>query len=136
MIKVYIAAPWAERTGLALEALKAVEKAGFEVCSRWILQHQATNEGDPATDPAMRALFEQEAEADFEDVLNADAFLLINSQARGSETSGKAVETGIALMAGMPVICVGKWSNVFHFLEGVTRVNTLEEGIECLKGLE
>lgn len=122
---VYVAAPWDERHGLAILAEQKIVAAGFDSTSRWIHYH-----GEEEPDPILLA---REAIEDREDIRRADALLLINSQKRGHETSGKAVETGIAIELGIPVVVVGKWSNLFHFFPGVYLTDTVEEAIPILR---
>jgi hypothetical protein len=62
-------------------------------------------------------------------VVCASAFVLLNLE----KSEGKAVETGVALGVGARRILVGPRSNIFHYLPGWTRVNTVEEAILALK---
>jgi len=127
-LKVYIAAPWRERK-YAQKTAQRFRDAGFEVTSRWLSEHlDKADSVDAAAPEVMRA----EALHDIEDVVNADLFVLLNTQARGEETSGKAVETGVAIMTFKGIILVGERTNVFHWLEFPV-VGTVEEAIETAK---
>jgi hypothetical protein len=76
--------------------------------SRWLRIHD-----DDTKDPWARR---REAQADWADVLDSDVLLLLNLE----KSEGKAVEQGIALQAGIPIIAVGDtYSNVFQHLENL-----------------
>lgn len=121
MRSIYIAAPWSMKH-LAKEAAQKFKAAGWGISSHWF-----NYEGDGET--VHPRLFQEEALRDAEDVSNCDVFVLLNLQRRGEETSGKAVEMGIAIGCGIPVVVVGGWTNVFHFLPDVVMVGTVEEAI-------
>ena len=84
-------------------------------------------------------LMAEQAEKDFMGVGGADVFVLMNMQVRGSETSGKAVETGIALLAnralGVPLIyAIGERNtNIFHYLPEFEWRESIEEILNELK---
>ena len=87
--------------------------AGFSVRARWLdFVKDAGASGLALEGSTLR----QEATNDIEDILFSDALLLLNLQDRGFETSGKAVETGIAIATLKPIIIVGQRTNVFHYL--------------------
>lgn len=121
--KVYIAAPWVEKDGLVKEVRDKLVNLGFVVTSRWIDFPGNTDNAE---------ILAQEADNDWDDVERADILLLLNLQPRGSETSGKAVETGIALANGLAIYMVGKPSNVFHYIIN-QRFDTVDEAIEAIK---
>ncbi len=121
-MQVYIAAPFVEKE-YAKTVREKLRKAGIGVTSRWL-----DFPGD-SLDPIILTV---EAANDFDDVFDADALVLLNLQKRGEETSGKAVETGLALACGKPVYMIGGWSNVFHFLPQVVKCTSVEEMIQCL----
>lgn len=112
-MKVYIACPWTERT-TAREARRQCIEAGLIVTSRWL---------DFPGDSVDPIVLQMEALHDTADVRDADVLLLLNLQARGFETSGKAVETGMALAWGKPVYLIGRPSNIFHRHPNVHRVD-------------
>ena len=122
-MKVYIAAPWVRR-----EEAKAVGErlvaAGHEVTSRWF-----THVGDP-NDSTGVAMDPQEvrrqAIEDIADVYRADALVVLNLE----KSEGKAVETGLALSQGLPIISVGKRSNIFQSL--AYEVESVDEALEML----
>ena len=129
-VTCYVAAPWAERP-LSAKAAEELEAAGFVVTSRWIDKHlPKTSESGLDFDPA---ILKVEATNDAEDVFNADIFILLNTQKRGEETSGKAVETGMAMAWGKPVILVGPETNIFHFLD-VQKVLDIQGAVGVING--
>lgn len=122
MRNVYVACPW-DLKEQAKAAAKRFKAAGWTIASHWF---NYTGSGDIANPTQFR----EEALRDVEEVINSDLLVLLNLQKRGEETSGKAVETGLAIACGIPVIVVGGWTNVFHFLPDVTMVETVEEAIQ------
>lgn len=129
-IKIYVAAPWAFKP-VAHDAKVKLEQAGFVVTSRWIDFH----EDKPADASGLvydKDVLIREAAHDVEDVRDCDIMILLNMQKRGEETSGKAVETGMAMAWFKPVIVVGERTNVFHWLMPV--VDTLDDAIAMIKG--
>lgn len=122
-MKVYIATAWTNKDQ-AKEARTKLLEAGLEVNSRWLdVQGSVGGMGSPLDKMVT------EANHDWEDVVNADVFLLLNNQKRGEETSGKAVETGMALQSKKKVIMVGEPSNIFHLLSEVTVCKSIEEAV-------
>jgi hypothetical protein len=132
-MRVYIAAPWAERNWAAFVA-GTLEAKGHTITHDWW-----------NFDPGKLGVQEDEAflikcaEDDYNAVVAADVFLLLNTQARGCETSGKAVETGIALyghrVQGRPsrLIATGqRYTNIFQHLEDIEWFNSTEEAIAAI----
>lgn len=118
---VYLAAPWADRAE-AREVRDIITSHGIEVNSRWLDTHHTTEE------EATHEVLSKEALNDVEDVLNCDILMLWNTQ----KSEGKAVETGMALIAQKGIILIGDRSNVFHHLS-FPQVSTLEEAIWTAK---
>jgi nucleoside 2-deoxyribosyltransferase len=125
-LRVYIAAPWVRR-----DEAKAVGErliaAGHEVTSRWF-QHQ----GDPndSTGSTLDQIeVRRQAGEDVIDVCRADALVVLNLE----KSEGKAVETGIAIANGIPVISVGKRSNIFQSLGW--EVETVDDALLVLQVL-
>lgn len=123
-MKIYVAAPWVRKVD-AIQAGELLKAAGHEITSRWF-----THEGDP-NDPTGSTVdigtIRAQAEDDFRDVCRADTLIVLNLE----KSEGKAVETGIAIANGIPVISVGKRSNIFQTLG--KEVATLEDAIEHLR---
>ena len=113
-MRVYIAAPWIERA-LACGVEVALEKQGFESTATWLQLPEDAPEGGN----------QLEAQQNIRDIMHADLLVLPNMQGRGHETRGKAVETGIAIKLGLPIILMGVKTNVFHHLAGVEIVPNL-----------
>lgn len=127
-ISVYLASPWADKEQTKIYA-QQFREAGLNVVSRWHDFHE-----DKPTDGLQYDVdvLMKEALADVEDVLACDIFVLFNTQPRGQETSGKAVETGVAIAACKGIVLVGERTNVFHYLD-IPQVRTVEEAIEAVK---
>lgn len=119
---VYIAAPWACREVAQIVA-RQVRAADIEVNSRWLYFP-----GD-SRDPAV---LRREAFNDYADVRAAHALLLLNLE----KSEGKAVEQGLALAYGMPIVAVGSPTNVFHHLPAYTWVTSVDTAIAALKRLD
>lgn len=132
-MKIYVAAPWAAKDD-ARRAAELVLTAGHEVVSSWIdeedrdygpvgyygdTDHRGTPHG---TDLAERAV------QDLDDLQKAEVFLLLNTQ----KSEGKTVETGVAIWEGMPILAVGKPTNVFHYLDTITWFDTVEDAIAAI----
>ena len=118
MLKIYLAAPWTDKI-IAQNAAEKFREAGFEITSQW-LTSEDTDDPEALKAHALR---------DISDLLSSNMLVLLNTQERGYETSGKAVETGIAIAWLKPIIVVGDPTNVFHYLN-IPKVATVEEAIE------
>jgi nucleoside 2-deoxyribosyltransferase len=118
-VKVYVAAPWVCRRE-ARVAAEALEADGFTVVSRWLYLHGDSKDAE---------ILAREAQNDVDDLDASDALVLLNLE----KSEGKAVETGLALATGKPVIVVGARSNIFHWLPRVQIVNTVQEAAERLR---
>ena len=120
-MNIYVAAPWAHRS-TAKTTAQQLRDADYKITSRW---HDIWALEDDSTDPL---ILEQEAEMDLSDVEDADIVLVLNIE----KSEGKAVEQGFALGLGIPVLVVGKRTNVFHYLPEVTIMPDLARAIEYL----
>lgn len=109
-MKVYIAAPWT-RKALAASYAAVLEASGHTITKRW-WEHREVP-GYLTDDHTNDAELAQQALEDIDGVLAADVFVLLNLE----KSEGKAVETGIALAAGIPIVVVGPRSNIFHYLD-------------------
>src|SRR3954462_13332354 len=101
-MKIYVAAPWVRRPE-AIEVGKRFVAAGHELTCRWF-DHQT--DGDPMDSTGVTcnpASIRFQATEDIADVRRADVLIVLNLQ----KSEGKAVETGIAIAAGIPVVSVG-----------------------------
>ncbi len=108
-MKVYIAAPWVRREE-AKAFGKRLLKEGHDVTSRWFY-HEGPLDNSVGRGVSPEVC-KQQAREDIEDVRRADVLVVLNLE----KSEGKAVETGIALTCGIPVISVGQRSNIFQAL--------------------
>jgi nucleoside 2-deoxyribosyltransferase len=121
---VYLAAPWIHKDQMKGIARKFV-MAGHLVTHSWWLTE---GEGYAGRTKEQLAGFALE---DLNGVKEADKVVVISS----AKSEGKAVEQGIALALGKPIIAVGKlgeFPNIFHYLPEYTWVETVEDAIEEL----
>src|SRR3990167_7650252 len=106
MAKVYLAAPFIQKDNMP-EIAQELEVRGHEVTHAW----WKVDETHINNVKKMEC-----AKADMFGVMNADVVVLINSK----KSEGKAVEQGIAIGLGIPIIAVGNRGqhsgNIFHFL--------------------
>lgn len=117
-MRVYLAAPWSHRAE-ARQARALLIAAGHDVPCRWL-------DVDERTTSAV-----EEAQNDMTDLLTCEAFLVLNL----AKSEGKACETGMAIIAELPIISIGIGSNIFLNLPRVRRVETLNDAIAALDTL-
>lgn len=124
-MKLYIAGPWVDRDAVNVEAQK-FRDAGHTVDCRWLTLHTEVGQssGDALNQDEHQEFLREQALNDIEDLLNSELLVLINS----AKSEGKAVETGIAITALIPIILIGKRSNIFHTLN-IPIFATSEEAI-------
>jgi hypothetical protein len=123
-MKVYIACPWVSRSTAKIWAT-IVEERGHTITRKW-WEHEAGSEDFD--------ILREQAVADLDAVGEADAVLLLQA----GKSEGKAVETGAALMLGVPVVVV-LWDqpgNIFHRHPGVLMVDDLPEALGALDAIE
>lgn len=118
-MKLYIAAPWVHRND-AREVAKLLEAEGHVITHKWWDVEGEYDDHEKTTECAFD---------DYEGVYNADRLVLLDTQ----KSEGKAVEQGLALGFGIPIIAIGRRGehsqNVFHHLPNYTWVETLNEAI-------
>lgn len=113
---IYVAAPWIYKDE-ARTVISQFRTAGVKVSSSW---------ADFAGDSVDPEVLINEARRDWDEVREADALVLLNWE----KSEGKSVETGLALAYGLPIIAVGKPSNVFHYLKNhFIWVDSVEQAI-------
>ena len=127
MVKIYVAAPWVHRE--AAEGLaKILEINGYTVTHPW---WKYEGEGEHKESNEMLTKF---ALADVEGVVTADYVVVLNT----AKSEGKAVEQGIAITEGIPIICITPGekpsSNIFHYLPCYVHVKSIDEALEYLNG--
>ena len=122
-MKVYLAAPWVRKDD-AKAARAQLQAAGIDVTSHWLEHEGSATDSTGSTSPI--AYIQEQAVQDIKDVRRADYLVVLNLE----RSEGKAVETGVAIANGIPVISVGKRSNIFQTLG--LEVETLEQAINFL----
>ena len=139
-MKVYVAAPWTHKAE-ALEYAMAIEAAGHEITKKWWEHREVPGYLDSVISVANQVELETQAAEDIAGVLAADAFVLLNV----GKSEGKAVETGVALIAALlsqgrgpmsgptTFILVGGMSNLFHYLQVWHMAQTPEDVIALLR---
>lgn len=125
-MRVYVACPWKHKHA-AVATAQLLRAEGHEVTSRW--HDIASNSVDSSGHDAPFEVCKQEAYNDITDVMLADIVLVLNIE----RSEGKAVEQGIAIARGIPILLVGTRSNVFHYVDSVTVVSTYAEALTRLK---
>ncbi|WP_067434125.1 hypothetical protein [Nocardioides jensenii] len=133
-MKVYLAAPYAARATIATYA-EELERIGFTIISSWL---EETHDINPGTTDAATSLDDDtvagHARDDLADIVSSDLLVLFTGKAVGipdAGSGGRHVETGyfMALHGQAHVIIVGEPENIFHRLNGVTRVPDWHEAV-------
>ena len=128
MIRVYLAAPWADRELMFERAAKFDMVGEFEITQRWWEKASGLSESGYTGD-RVRAY----AEEDMKGALDAEVVVVFQT----SLSEGKAVEQGIALAKGTPIVSIGtigQVKNIFHFLPQYIWVDNIEEAIaKCIQ---
>lgn len=126
-MKIYLAAPWKNRE--MMPELSAIfEAAGHTITMKWweteVIEAEGRNHN---------ADLRTQAEHDRDGVFNADVVVVFNT----AKSEGKAVEQGLAIAKGIPIIAVGKLGgeskNVFHYLKCYTWVDDINGAIKELE---
>lgn len=112
-MKIYIAAPYPCRDE-AIAVMRHLESQGHYVTSRWL---KAPDE-----------LADEHARKDLVDVAEADLLLAINPAAfEDAGTGGRHVELGYAIAFDKQIVLVGRRSNIFHYLDFVRVIESVDE---------
>ena len=126
-MKVYVAAPWADRVK-AESIANEIRKSGHQITHEW-WRFENVPEGN-RNDEFHRIC----AIVDSYGVRDADVIVLLNSM----KSEGKAVEQGIAIALGKKIIAMGKRGehskNVFHYMDNYVWVDSLYDVVEILNG--
>lgn len=125
---IYLAGPWARRDEVRL-VRDVFQEAGFTVNARWLdvqAHVNSTAYGDSVDDLVG---LQREAVRDLEDVAKSAVMVVVNLE----KSEGKAVEQGLALSRGMPIVVIGARTNLFQYLPHVTVVDTPMEAIRYLE---
>lgn len=130
-MEIYLAGPWARREEVR-EARKAFLAADISVNAQWLDVELKPNAGDTAESQAAAGYdMSEEASRDLADIAMSDAMVVMNLE----KSEGKAVEQGIALATRMPLIIVGKRTNVFQYLPEVFLVDSVEEAVQLVRNI-
>lgn len=123
--RIYVAAPWVDRDS-AKSVAELLRSKGHVITHSW-WNYEGENQSNESYD-FLRGCATQ----DYFGVTTADLVLVLNS----FKSEGKAVEQGIAIATGKPIICitgdVKPSSNIFHYLPCYRHVKTLEEALEVI----
>lgn len=124
--KIYLAARYS-RIEEMQDYRAQLQSLGYAVTSRWVDGNHRMSPG-PGADAASQ-LFAIE---DRTDVLAAELVIVFAEKQRTPTRGGRMVEMGIALGAGIPVICVGEHENVFFHLPEVVVVRDFSTVLSVL----
>lgn len=132
-MKVYLASPWVSKKEMP-EIAGKIREAGGEITHAWWQIEDGKNDGSIED----LAYHRGHAQLDVEGVEKADVVVVMNT----ASSEGKAVEQGIAIALGKPIIIVGTQGefskNVFHYLgnyKWVPDVDTMVEAISTINWL-
>lgn len=125
-MKVYLAGQWDRRADFPAIAAK-IEAAGHTITERW-WDHEDTPQSKYPSNEDDDFLTARAID-DFIGVVKADTLVLMQT----GKSEGKAVETGIAIAGGKPVILVGTRHNLFHYLPNVHIVESVDAAVEMLQ---
>lgn len=120
-MNIYVAGPWKHRTDAA-SAATYLTVFGHNVVSRWhgLAWPDDTDDMD---------ILRQEARNDWDDISQANVMVVLNIE----KSEGKAVEQGLAMAKGIPIIVVGvERFNVFQYLPQFTFVQSLDTALSLM----
>jgi nucleoside 2-deoxyribosyltransferase len=128
-MRIYLAAPWVRKHEAEMAAV-VIESAGHTLTKRWWEHREVPGYGGTREcAQADREELQQQAYEDWKGVETADAMIVLNLE----KSEGKAVEQGFALAYGVRLIVVGdSLLNLFQYLPGVDRVDTVEQALALL----
>lgn len=123
--RVYLAAPWVHKDQAA-ELSKILEANGHTITRKW-WEHDSTLEENATPEFLTNCAVE-----DRDGVYNADVLVVWNT----AKSEGKAVEQGLAIAKGIPVIVVTPGekpsSNIFHYLPTYKHVTNFAQALEAI----
>lgn len=125
MSYIYLAAPWVDKDEMP-ERASQFESKGHIITHKWWIQ-----EGDGYKDHTPEELCEF-AKLDYMGVMTSETVVVFNTK----KSEGKAVEQGIAITAGIPIIAIGtlgELPNIFHYWPEMKWVKSIEEALEILE---
>lgn len=116
-MRIFLAGAWNAK-GYLIDARTMCEQDGHEVVSTWL--------DEPVVDSSNPFMLKVMALNDWHDVKRADIFVVMREWP--STSGGFYVEMGIALEAGLPIVCIGKPNGgVYDALPDVTWYDDLPE---------
>lgn len=126
-MRIYMAGRFARRDEF-VGYIPLLEEAGHVNSARWLTDETNMEEADTEA----RRRF---AIIDMEDVAKSDAVIAFTEEpgVEGGSRGGRHVEFGAAIAMNKLATIVGPRENVFHFLPGLERFDTIEEAIEFLQ---
>ena len=130
-MKIYLAAPWTHKDAARAVATDLTTN-GHTITTRWWDHRDVPGYRSPTCSEEEFAELAEQATLDLEGVTMADVFVLLNT----GVSEGKAVEMGYALSLGIPIICVGPRSNLFHYCDMVEVVDGVEALLMALDNIE
>lgn len=113
---VYVAAKYARKPE-AKRLATVLKQNGLKVTSDWV---------DEPPEGLPESSWPQVSMEDVLDIMHADTFLLISDPPMYGGTCGKSFEMGLAYAAEKQIIVIGPRENVFHYLPGIERYDTVE----------
>ena len=114
--KLFVAAAWSRRG--EVQRIKGIlEDLGFECTNRW----QDLSDDYDARESALLNLH---------DLHRSEILVLLTDS--DSTTGGYHVEFGLCMARRMPIILVGPRQNIYHHLDLVDRVDTVEHIVQML----
>lgn len=126
-MKVYLASRYSLKETM-LGYARELRDMGVAVTSRWLAEPYTANTTMDQVDPEELRRF---ALDDLEDIRDADA-LIFFSESVPTARGGRHAEFGYALALGKPIMVVGPYENIFHYLSGIKQVDTWEQAKESL----
>lgn len=124
-MKVYVAAPFTHKDE-AIKVAEAVEALNHNITHKWwVVEHE-----DSRTPEEREAYLTEHAQLDFNGVVDADVVIMLHL----AKSEGKAVEQGIALGLGIPILAIGQRGysvamNIFHWMPDYIWCDTLEDAL-------
>lgn len=126
-MKVYLAAPWISKASMP-EIAARIEDGGGTITHKWWEIEDGKNDGSKEDYQYHRG----HAQLDMNGVSAADIVVVMNT----ASSEGKAVEQGIAIALGKPILIIGTQGefskNVFHYMSNYRWVPTVDAMIETL----
>lgn len=120
-MRVYIAAPWVRKADARM-ARERLQQEGMLVTSRWL--------DSPEYPQDAADIMRRESHDNLIDIRVSDVLLVLNLE----KSEGKAFEQCYAYCHSIPVVVVGKPTNVFQYLpSGFTLVDTIDDAVETIR---